>query len=414
MKGPRIAYLLKKFPRLSETFILNELLSQQALGTELHVFSRRQPDDEPRHPQLERLRAPIEYLPPSREVDPWTELFLRDDGELLQRVAALTRSGLPTQHPRLPSILSEAVALRRRCRELGIEHVHAHFATDGALLANLLYRLGGPGYSLTLHAKDIYRDTVDASILDRLVGDSRFSVTVCDANVVHLSGVLGQQAREKLRRLYNGIDLDAFVAGESDRQPNHVLAVGRLVEKKGIDVLIDALALLRDRGRVVRATIVGDGDQREALKAQVRERELSRSVTMTGPLGQDRVRDLMAHATLLCAPCRIGEDGNRDALPTVLLEALACGLPSISTPVTGIPEILDGGRVGVLVPENDVNATAQAMADMLDDPERREHLGVVGRMHVREHFDLQRSSRTLKGWFDAVPRDSREPCASPA
>jgi glycosyltransferase involved in cell wall biosynthesis len=150
------------------------------------------------------------------------------------------------------------------------------------------------------------------------------------------------------------------------------------------------------------------------LAAQVVDRDLSDSVTLEGPLAQDRVRDLMARATLLCAPCRIGTDGNRDALPTVLLEALACGLPSISTPVTGIPEILDEGRAGVIVPENDAAATARAIASLLEDDALRARLAEAGRVHVREHFDLKRSSQTLKGWFDTVDSDSREACASPA
>ena len=173
---PRLAYLLKKFPRLSETFILNELLGQEALGADVTVFSRRPPDDEPRHPQLARLRARVVQLPPSRAIDAWSELFDGDEA-LLPAVRAAVAALRPFGHPRLPTLLAEAVLLRRLRREEGIGHVHAHFATDGALVAHIVHRLGGPGYSLTLHAKDIYRSTVDARLLDRLVGDSAFSVT---------------------------------------------------------------------------------------------------------------------------------------------------------------------------------------------------------------------------------------------
>jgi glycosyltransferase involved in cell wall biosynthesis len=410
---PRLAYLLKKFPRLSETFILNELLAQERLGQSLRVFSRRPPDDEPRHPQLEQLRAPVELLPHSREVDPWTELFVHDEGDLVVQVSALTRRGVLKDHPRFPSLLAEAVFLRRRCRELGVEHLHVHFATDGALLAWLLRQLGGPSYSITMHAKDIYRSTVDAQVLERLVAGSSFVVTVCDANVDWLGCKIGARAMPRVRRLYNGIDLQLFSPGDTPREADHVLAVGRLVEKKGFDVLIDAAARLAGEGRRPRFTIVGDGDQRDALAARIAAHGLHDTVHLAGPLDQHAVLALMRSATLFCLPCRVGEDGNRDALPTVLLEALACGLPVVSTPVTGIPEIVDHGQAGRLVPEDDVEATARALSELLGDEALRGRLSTSGREHAGLHFDLQRNSRTLKSWFDEALAGSAERCSSP-
>jgi glycosyltransferase involved in cell wall biosynthesis len=417
---PRLAYLLKKFPRLSETFILNELLGQEALGAEISVFSRRPADAEPRHPQLARLRAPVVQLPPSKEVDPWAELFGERDDELLPRVRAAVAALRPYSHPRFPSLLAEAVLLRRLAREQDVGHVHAHFATDGALVAHLLAALGGPSYSLTLHAKDIYRDTVDARLLDRLVAGSVFSVTVCDANVAHLRGMLGPAALQRVRRLYNGIDLSLFAPDGRARDAAHVLSIGRLVEKKGFLVLLDALALLAAEGRAVRATLVGEGEDRALIEARVRELGLSGRVHLAGALPQDAVLELLRSATLFALPCLVGEDGNRDALPTVLLEALAAGLPCVSTPVTGIPEILDGGRAGLLVPERDAPATARALDALLDDPARREGLARAGRAHAQRSFDLSAQARVLHGWFGealaaADPAAAGRPaCTSPA
>ena len=414
MSAPGLAYLLKKFPRLSETFILDELLAQEQLGRELHVFSRRPPDAEPRHPQLARLRATCEYLPASREIDPWSELFIRDDTDLLARVAALTRGGALDGHPRFPPLLAEAVLLRRRCRELGVRHVHVHFATDGALAANLLRQLGGPSYSLTLHAKDIYRSTVQGALLDRLLGDASFAVTVCDANVRHLAGMVGERAMSRVRRLYNGIDLAAFTPGDGSRDEAHVLAVGRLVPKKGFHVLVEALAVLAARGSNARATIVGDGEERTRLEQLIRERGLSARVRLAGALDRDAVLELLRSATVCCLPSLVGDDGNRDALPTVLLEALACGLPAVSTTVTGIPEILDGGRAGLIVPENDPPATAEALAALLGSGELRARLAREGRRRAEQHFDLARNSTVLRRWFDAALSADREPCSLPA
>jgi len=233
---PRVAYLLKKFPRLSETFVLGEILAQEALGRELRVFARRPPDDEPRHPELESLRASVETLPPSREIDPWQTLFGEaeaEDAEVWSRLGPLVREGRDWGLPRFPSLLVEALHLYRRTRALGIHHVHVHFATDSASVALLLQRLGGPGYSITAHAKDIYRSTVDPAHLARLFAESAFVVTVCDANVRHLEASVAPHGMAKVRRLYNGIDLDAFPYSEEGRDPDHVLGVGRLVEKKG-------------------------------------------------------------------------------------------------------------------------------------------------------------------------------------
>jgi glycosyltransferase involved in cell wall biosynthesis len=415
VRSPHVAYLLKKFPRLSETFVLNEILGQERLGRRLHVFSRRAADDEPRHPELARLEARVEVLPARRQLDPWGALFRNgDSGDLIERVGSVVRDTLVWRHPRLPELLGEALHLRRRTRELDIRHVHVHFATDAAVVAMILRVLGGPGYSLTVHAKDIYRSTVDPGLLERVFLGSEFAVTVCDANVRHLRGLIGAEAGARVRRLYNGIDLEAFVPVLEDREPAHVLAVGRLVEKKGFDVLLAALQRLRASTPELRATIVGEGEERARLEQEIGARGLTDVVRLAGALDQDGVRAALRTATVMCLPCVVGADGNRDALPTVLLEALAAGLPVVSTPVTGIPEIVDNGRAGVLVPERDPEATARALAELLDAPPERDRLARAGRRRAEEEFDARRISVALHGWFDEALADGREPCASPA
>lgn len=402
----KIAYLLKKFPRLSETFVLNEILAQEDLGADIHVFSRRKPDDEPRHPQFERLRAEVETLPYSKEINPWQEVFpggaIR--GDLIESIRSAMRELEGVEISRFPALLAEAIYLRRRCSELGIDHVHVHFATDSAITAMLLHDLGGPTYSVTAHAKDIYRSTVDPRLLSRVFERSAFIVTVCDANVRWLSDLVSPEALKHVRRLYNGIDLETFAPATEPRMENEILAVGRLVEKKGFDVLLKALALLRDRHVPFRATIAGQGDRQAELQALAAELNLGERVTFSGPVDQGRVRTMMLEATLFCLPCVTGEDGNRDALPTVLLEALAVGLPCISTPVTGIPEILGGGEAGIIVPERDVEATADAIAKMLTDKAVREQFTARGVERARELFNGKTNAEVLGGWFAETPQ----------
>jgi glycosyltransferase involved in cell wall biosynthesis len=407
----RLAYLLKKFPRLSETFILNELLAQERLGRALHIFSRRAPDNEPRHAELARLRATVETLPPKHEIDPWEMLVSDESGpdDLLPRLGALVREARTWGHPRTPLLMVEALHVLKRTRELGIEHVHVHFATDSAVVALLMRKLGGPSYSITCHAKDIYRSTVDFRFLDILVRNSAFVVTVCDANRQWMAQRLSPEATARVRKLYNGIDLKSFVPDGRKREPNHVLGVGRIVEKKGFHVLVEALAVLLKKGVDVHASFIGDGDEKARIEQLIAERGVGERVRMLGPRDQAEVRAFMSRATLMAQPCLVGNDGNRDALPTVLIESLAMQLPTISTPVTGIPEILDQGRCGVLVPENDVQACADAIETLLRNPGRRAQIATEGRKRAELLFDAEKTSRILSSWFDeALARNTHE------
>ncbi|MCA9002962.1 MAG: glycosyltransferase, partial [Planctomycetes bacterium] len=324
----KVAYLLKKFPRLSETFILNEILKQQELGLDLHIFSRRTPDDEPRHGALARLTCPIEVLPSSKSMDAWQMLFdAQGQGlgsatkNLWDGLASAVPALLQDRQLRLDRLVAEAIHVQRRCEELGVEHIHVHFATDSAIVAHLVKAMGGPSYSITAHAKDIYRSTVSMNVLSLLAQESEFIVTVCDSNLAYLQDRLTPGAAKHVRRLYNGIDLGHFAFSNRKRATDHVLAVGRLVEKKGFDLLLSATRSLLDQGRDFRVTIIGEGDARPQLEAQVQELGLAGHVTLAGAATQESVLEAMSTATFMCLPCRVGTDGNRDALPTVLLEA---------------------------------------------------------------------------------------------
>jgi glycosyltransferase involved in cell wall biosynthesis len=407
---PTIGYLLKRFPRLSETFVLNEMLGLEREGWPLHVMSRRPPEMEPRHPEIDRLRASVTTL---TVVDPWPTLISTGGQRVvLPRVKRLVEGAEVWRHALFPQLLAEALHLLPIVEQRRIRHLHVHFATDSLTVAALLRELGGPSYSVTLHAKDIYRDGVDFERLDRLVSESALAVTVCDANVEFLSRRLSECAMARVRRLYNGVDLTAYVPRRTEfRDRSHLLAVGRLVEKKGFDVFLRALWALERQGVVFDATLVGDGLDRPRLDALANELGLADRVRFAGALDQAEVRELMSRATVLCQPCVVGADGNQDALPTVLLEALACGLPVVTTPVGGIPEIVDGGGAGLLVPSGDVEATAAALALLLSEPLRRAALAAKGRRRAEALFDGAANTRVLSGWLAAPVKAA--PTASP-
>ncbi len=294
---------------------------------------------------------------------------------------------------------------RRRSATFGIDHVHVHFASTAASVAYYLHRLGGPTYSITAHAKDIYHQSVSPVALRRKLRAAAFTVTVSDFNLRHLEGLLAADggAPARLVRLYNGLDLERFrlrpVAPPTRLAdaPPLILGVGRLVEKKGFDDLIRACALLRDQGRAFRCAIVGKGENLGALRGLIAQLGLEDSVQLPGPLPRESLLELYPQAALLAAPCVIGDDGNRDGLPTVLLEAAALGVPLVSTPVTGIPELVRDGETGWLVPPRDPAALAQAMARVLSSPEEGGRRALLARRHMETGFDLRRNVTILKG-----------------
>lgn len=389
----RVGYVLKAFPRLSETFVVSELLAQQRAGVELEVFSLRPAAEGCADDEHRELRCPVTYLS-SEQITVGVLMDALRAARELGDVDALLDAAVD-EHPRE---LVQAVELACQVCERGITRLHAHFANVAAAVARLAAQLAGVPYSVTAHAKDIFHEDVTDQLLERQLGAASAVVTVSDFNVEHLRERLPALA-ERLHRVYNGLALARFAYSEPRRRAAHVVAVGRLVEKKGFDDLVRACALLAGGGRSFSCTIVGGGVEDEALGEQVRRLGLERVVTLTGPYGQREVRRVVADAAALAAPCVVGSDGNRDGLPTVLLEAMALGTPCVATPVTGVPEALIDGHTGLLVPQRDPPALAAALARLLDDAQLRVRLATAARDHVETHFDVDRNAAL---WRDVV------------
>jgi len=390
----RVGYVLKMYPRFSETFIVNELLAMQQIGVDLEVFSLRLPNDGRFHSTLAQLRAPVTYLRS-------TGIHAEDVWESL-RTARSELPGLPGCLDELLDVevrdAVQAIELAVAIGEHGITHLHAHFASLATTVARLAARLAGIGYSLTAHAKDIFHDEVDEEELRRKIADAESVVTVSEFNLDYLHRRFGADA-ENVRRVYNGIDLSAFDFTAPAGRPPVVAAVGRLVEKKGFAHLVDAAALLRRAGRDFRVDLVGAGEQADALRAQVDALGLTGVVRLHGALPQDEVRRMVAQAAVFAAPCVVGADGNRDGLPTVLLEAMALGTPCVATPVTGIPEVIADNRTGLLVDEQDPVALAAALARMLDSETERVRLAAAAREVVESGFDHLRQAEQVARSF---------------
>ncbi|HEY2955267.1 MAG TPA: glycosyltransferase family 4 protein [Candidatus Eisenbacteria bacterium] len=400
--NPRVGYVIKVFPRFSETFILNELLELERLGVPVTVYSLKAPILGPVHPAVARLGARVVYLP-ERPLH-WLTRGAWAAAKLLARRPAVVLPVLAyvatrRTHQAWKRFL-QASCLVQDLRAHPLDRLHAHFASAPARVAMLASRLAGLPFSFTAHAKDIYQSGTDWDVLRDKMRAAEFVVTVSDYNRAYLERLLGDtNGHCTIRRLYNGVDLQLFSPAEREDHGGIVLAVGRLVEKKGFDDLLRAWPRVLARHPHARLVIVGAGPEAARLEDLARALAIAGRVTWAGPEPQERVRAWMARASVLCLPCRIAADGNRDGLPTVLLEAMAVGLPCVSTAVTGIPEILGDGEGGLLVQPGDSEALAEIVAGLLADPERRAVLGAAGRARAEALFDLRRNVGRLASWF---------------
>jgi colanic acid/amylovoran biosynthesis glycosyltransferase len=400
LEPSRVGYVVKRYPRFSETFVVNEILAHEAAGTEVEIFAQFGPVDTHFQDAISRVRAPVHYLPAStsKASAVWRQLH----------AAART---FPAAWPILAAngdvdvrTLHQALALAEKVGDRGIEHLHAHFATGATEVARLASALTGVPFTFTAHAKDIFHESVDPFDLERKLDAAQAVVTVSDFNVRHLSAAFPHLAH-KVVRIYNGLDLAefAFVA-PAERAPE-ILAVGRLVEKKGFRYLVGACRELVERGVAFTCAIVGAGDEEASLRALVTEAGLDGVVALTGPLPQREVKARMRRAAALAVPCVVGADANQDGLPTVLLEAMALGTPCVSTDVTGIPEVLHDGVTGSMVRQRDPVGLADALQRLLARPDERVALAERARGRVEEAFDVHRSAAELRTVFARARRE---------
>ncbi len=397
MSVVRAAYVLKMFPRFSETFVANEILELERRGLPLVIYSLKRPAPGPRHAMLGRLRSEVVYLPDSlwraapALLSAHARLLVRAPGRYLRTFGyVLTRHSWAA----LKRFLQAGV-LVLDAEARGVLHLHAHFATSATRVAMLAARLSPVTYSFTAHAKDIYLDRQDVDLLrDKLV-EARFTVTVSDFNHAHLERLCGADAVRRVVRIYNGVDLSAFDGMAAARTPGSIVCVARLVEKKGVSDLLEACARLRERGVSFTCRIVGDGPLRGALEHRGQALELGGAVRFTGALPHEEVVRELGRAQVLALPCVVAADGNRDGLPTVILEAMASGTAVVSTRVTGIPEMVEHGVSGLLVEPGQPEALAGALALLLADPASCRRLGEAGRRRVERRFALRQNAGAL-------------------
>jgi glycosyltransferase involved in cell wall biosynthesis len=389
-RAGRIAFVLKGYPRLSETFIAQEIAALERRGLEILIVSLRHPADARRHPVHGEIRASILYLPEYLLLEPWrvVRAWLRERKKSRYRetrdlwLRDLARDPTPNRVRRFGQALVLANEL-----PADVRHLHAHFLHTPASVTRYAALLKGLAWTGSAHAKDIWT-TPEWEKREKL-GSCEWLVTCTAANHAHLSA-LAPQGRVEL--VYHGLDFSRFPsieksASSGGEKPVVILSVGRLVEKKGTDILLEALARLPKELRW-RLVHVGGGPLKNTLERLGRSLGIAERIEWRGARTQTELLAEYRAADLFALASRVARDGDRDGLPNVLAEAQSQGLACVATNVSGIPELIEDGSTGLLVAPESPEAFSRALASLITDPARRGALGAAGRLRVQREFGL--------------------------
>ena len=393
---PRLAIVVKGYPRLSETFIAQEIRALELRGIDLCIFSLRHPYDPASHPIHAEIQAEVHYLPE----------YLHDQ-PVRVAMAAFKLCWRPQFWLALASFATDFwhEPTRSRLRRFGqalvmacempasVRHYYVHFMHTPASVCHYASIVNGKSWSISAHAKDIW--TIPEREIRKKLGASEWLVTCTASNASHLRELSSDPGKVNL--LYHGLDFTRFDVnssapsardGQDARQPVRLLSVGRAVDKKGYDLLLTALATV-PVGLHWRFAHVGGGELLAELKHQARELGLDERIEWLGALPQAEVLAQYRHSDLFVLPSRISADGDRDGLPNVLMEAQSQRLACLSTDISGIPELIRHAETGWLVPQQDAAALAEALQHLLADPGLRNRLAQAGYERVREVFSME-------------------------
>jgi glycosyltransferase involved in cell wall biosynthesis len=395
----RVLYVVSLFPCWSETFIVREIAELIAAGVDVRILSLKAPSERLVQPDAERMMPRVRYpLSPPRATVARMRAFASHPRTLTRTLAriAVRMAEKPKDAAKTMEALGRGIEHLEWIRDFDPDLIHAHWGTYPSTVAWALTRVLGKPFGMTCHAHDIFAND---HLLKEKIEAAAVPVTISRFNVEYLSEHATPLARERLHVIHCGVDLPTLPFRKEGREPGTLVAVGRLDPIKGFDVLVDALGELAREGRTVRCRIIGQGPLEGALRASIARHRLEGAVELLGALPQPRVREELYRAAICVLPSVVTPSGDRDGIPVSLMEAMAAGTPVVSTTVSGIPELIEDGVEGLLVPERDPSALARALARLLDEPALGDRLGIAARRKVETHFDAAREARKLLELF---------------
>jgi colanic acid/amylovoran biosynthesis glycosyltransferase len=384
------AYLFERFPSFGQTFCYREVAELYRQGVAPPIFSIRNPKDEPAQDWDARIVEHVHYLPEEKKLLDDVRLASKNGRLAPEIIPALDEWGRRTDFLRL----YQAVYVGLRLQEMKISHVHAHFAGMAARTAFWIAKFFPIRFSFTAHANDIFAPRNFEVGLDKLVGAARVIVTETDFAENFLRKRFPEPA-DRIHRIYNGLNLAEFGRAIFSSDSPLIVAIGRLIAKKGFTDLIHACALLVERDRSFRCEIFGEGPLEKELRAQIEDSGLQELIQLPGPKPQHELRVRLASANIFVLPSVPEPDGGMDNLPTVIMEAMATSLPVVSTRIGGIPEMVVENETGFLVQPEDAAALADAIEKVINDHSLGKKLGQTGYERAQKLFSIEKNVREL-------------------
>ena len=412
---PKLGMILKGYPRISETFISNEILLLESLGFKIHIFSMRQPRESFCHDSVKKIKAKVDYLPETilRPLPKFLyhniRLAVKEPGlyyETFQK--ALIRFRRTRKSATLKHLLQAGYLVNKFLPSSGVRHFHAHFAHSPTSVAMFASSLSGIPFSFTAHAKDIY--TSDRRQLCEKIGLAKFVVTCTEYNRKHLKQVARGcrfAVATPIHRIYHGIDMELFSsnAGQDRKMqkpnpPIQLMTVARMTSKKGLHTVYKALHLLKKKGFHFHHTLIGDGDERQQILSLIKSLGLENESQWMGTQPHETVLEQYRKADLFVLGSEIAENGDRDGIPNVFIESMAMGVPVVGTKVSAIPELIKHEETGLLAPPGNPEALANAILRLLQDENLRNRIILAARDNVTKCFDNRKLIRDLAKVFD--------------
>lgn len=408
MNKHRIAYIMSRFPGLSETFILREMCEMERLGWTLDLYPLIYQDEIVVHDEakdwMKRAWRPSFFEVASANVKLIFTRPLLYFSILFQVLIGNIAS--PKFLSRAVVVFPKAVWMARQMLSENITHIHSHYATHPALAAWIINQISGIPYSITVHAHDIY---VDKSMLRRKLLDAKYIVAISEYNRNFLKQLFGNWVLEKTHIVHCGINPNMYENTPSVANFNEVfelLSIGSLRPYKGFTFLLDACDLLKRSGTKFRCRIIGDGELRDSLATKIKNLNIGDVVEFVGPKKQEEVAELLSLVDCYIQPSIITSTGKMEGIPVSLMEAMATELPVIATKISGIPELVQDGKTGWLVPQEDPQSMADAIVQVRKNPEEAARRAQTGKDLVLKEFNITITTRLLSNLFKETFKDA--------
>lgn len=409
-KSPKVAYMMSRFPKLTETFVLYEILAMRKLGAQVEIYPLLRERQPWAHEEAIRLTQEAHFEPFfSWQIFKAQWRFIRccprTYFSLIKEVFGGTRGSLNFFFGAL-GIFAKSVKFAQDMAKAGIEHIHAHFATHPALAALIIHRLTGIPFSFTAHGSDLH---VDRTMLDRKVQASRFAIAISQYNKEIMVKEAGEACRDKIHVVHCGVEPEVFAfLPEKDNDVFQILCVASFETVKGHRYLIKACQLLAQRGHTFACHLIGAGPVQSEVEQRIRNSGIAERFHVHGGKTRPEVLEFYARADVKVLASVRTPNGKREGIPVVLMEAMASGLPVVASRISGIPELVDDEQSGILFTPGNPEEMAAALERLIKDRDLRIRMGTHGREKILREFDLRQNAAELYGLFvDGKPVDSK-------